>query len=522
MMNKLSRYIKIAAAAVLLAAGTTSCLEKFPSSSIPEDQAMKTFNDAVEHLTGIYVNMLSGSLFSGSLTLIPDIQADLVYAVDGNSNTYGTFWRWEIRPTDLEIEGDYASLYADICSCNFFLEHIDDERAAETRDANLDLLDNYQGEVYAIRALCYSKLLELFCKAYDSEEQAKTDPGVVLRTKYSEPEPVKRASLYDSYMFVMSDLDKAAGLMDEELTDQAGSYVMSNAAIQALRARISLYMHDWDKAIEYSSILIDERGATFPLSSTRVASTNTGLNDFGYMWQYDAATELFWELGFTPTSYGGALGTVFLNFNRDYTYFYPDYVPAQWVLDLYDDADGRYSSYFATAEELGSSSGYAGVSDSPLLIKYFGNINFINSYNIYHVNMPKLLRMAEQYLIRAEAYCQRAAENGGNAADFNKASADLTTLRSARYTTGGSLSVNSNNWLDIISEERVRELYMEGFRLNDLKRWHRGFTRKFQSGAQQTGSDITVSADNPMFVWPIPQHELLAPGSEIEPNDSNR
>ena len=99
-------------------------------------------------------------------------------------------------------------------------------------------------------------------------------------------------------------------------------------------------MHDWDKAIEYSSILIDERGATFPLSSTRVASTNTGLNDFGYMWQYDAATELFWELGFTPTSYGGALGTVFLNFNRDYTYFYPDYVPAQWVLDLYDDADG--------------------------------------------------------------------------------------------------------------------------------------------------------------------------------------
>ena len=210
MMNKLSRYIKIAAAAVLLAAGTTSCLEKFPSSSIPEDQAMKTFNDAVEHLTGIYVNMLSGSLFSGSLTLIPDIQADLVYAVDGNSNTYGTFWRWEIRPTDLEIEGVYASLYAVIGSCNFFLEHIDDVRAAETNDGNLDLLDNYQGEVYAIRALCYSKLLELFCKAYDSEEQAKTDLGVVLRTKYSEPEPVKRASLYDSYMFVMSDLDKAA------------------------------------------------------------------------------------------------------------------------------------------------------------------------------------------------------------------------------------------------------------------------------------------------------------------------
>ena len=42
-------------------------------------------------------------------------------------------------------------------------------------------------------------------------------------------------------MFVMSDLDKAAGLMDAELTDQAGSYVMSNAAIQALRRGSRLY-----------------------------------------------------------------------------------------------------------------------------------------------------------------------------------------------------------------------------------------------------------------------------------------
>ena len=515
MMNKLSRYIKIAAAAVLLAAGTTSCLEKFPESAIPEDEAMENFNDAVEHLTGIYSNMLSSALFNGYLTLIPDIQADLVYAVEGNSNTYGMFWRWELRPTDLEIEAVYASLYAVIGSCNFFLERVDNVRAAETDDHNLDLLDNYQGEVYAIRAMCYSKLLELFCKAYDSEEQAKEDPGVVLRTKYSEPEPVKRASLYDSYMFVMSDLEKAAGLMDAELTDQASSYVMSNAAIQALRARVSLYMHDWDKAIEYSSILIGERKKTFPLSSTKVASTSTGLNDFGYMWQYDAGTEVIWELGLTPTSYGGgSLGTVFLNFNRDYTYFYPDYVPAQWVLDLYTESDGRYSSYFADGESLGIGVGYAGVSDSPLLIKYFGNMTFINTYNIYHVNMPKPLRVAEQYLIRAEAYCRKG--------DWTKASADLSALRDARFANGGSVSVNESTWLDMISEERVRELYMEGFRLNDLKRWHRGFTRKFQAGAQPTGSDITVSADDPMFVWPIPQHELLAPGSEIEPNESNK
>ena len=56
------------------------------------------------------------------------------------------------------------------------------------------------------------------------------------------------------------------------------------------------------------------------------------------MWAYDLGYEVIWRIGFTDTSYGGALGTVFLNFNKDYTYFYPDYIPGQAALDLYDDA----------------------------------------------------------------------------------------------------------------------------------------------------------------------------------------
>ena len=92
----------------------------------------------------------------------------------------------------------------------------------------------------------------------------------------------------------------------------------------------------------------------------------------------------------------------------------------------------------------------------PLLVKYHGNESLIANM-IYHVNMPKPLRLAEQYLIRAEAYCQE-----GN---FPAASADLTTLSESRHSAGGSLSVNKDNWLQTISDERVKELYMEGFRL---------------------------------------------------------
>jgi hypothetical protein len=76
--------------------------------------------------------------------------------------------------------------------------------------------------------------------------------------------------------------------------------------------------------------------------------------------------------------------------------------------------------------------------------------------------------------------------------------------------------------MDIIEEERVRELYMEGFRLMDLKRWHKGFERKPQSQTLENGNHLIIEKDNPLFVWPIPQHELESPGADIEPNESNK
>ena len=149
----------------------------------------------------------------------------------------------------------------------------------------------------------------------------------------------------------------------------------------------------------------------------------------------------------------------------------------------------------------------------PLLQKYFGNEEF-QAYNIYHVCMPKVFRLSEQYLIRAEARAQQ-----GN---YGGASEDITELHSARYSAGGAVSLNAETAMDVIEEERVKELYMEGFRLHDLKRWHKGFERTPQDQSLNNGSSLKVAADDPMFVWPIPQHEIEAPGSQIEPNESNK
>lgn len=492
-----------AVAAMAMAACMTSCLEKIPGDFIPEGEGMKSLSDAEQTVTGIYAAYMSGALYSGYLTLCPDIQADLVYAVQGNSNQYGTLWRWDIRSTNSEVEAVYAALYRIIGRCNFYLDQVGELRDSMTDDVEIQMLDYFTGEVYCARALAYSELIKCFCKAYDPAT-ADSELGVVLADTYFGEKPAERATLEESYEFVINDLEKAEEMLDDE-NDYYDAAYFTNASAHAIHARVALYMQDWDAAVEHSTVLIDSD--VFALASARgyVNSTQTYLD---YLWTNDTSFENIWRIGYTATSYGGAQGAVFLNFTTDYTYYYPDYVPAQWVLSLYGAADMRYNAYFAQLQ-----TGYSHQLSWPLLVKYYGNQALMQNM-IYHVNMPKPLRLAEQYLIRAEAYCEK-----GN---YGAASADLTKLRESRYSSGGTVSVNAGNWLQTISDERVRELYMEGFRLQDLKRWGKGFERTPQSQTQSEGSSLKIDAGDPLFVWPIPNHEIVSPGSQIQPNESNR
>ena len=524
MMKNTFNILTKVAAVIAVAFGMCSCLEKMPGDAIPESEGMKTFSDAEQTLTGIYSAYMSGALYSGYLTLLPDIQADLVHAVQGNSNTYGPIWEWDIRTTNSEILSVYGSLYKVIARCNYYLDKVDDLRDSFTNDDDITYLDYYTGEVYCARANAYMELIKCFCEAYDPET-AHLQKGVALDSTYFGAKPLGRSSLKDSYAFVIRDLEKAEELLEEDFDYYTNPYV-TDAAAKALRARTALYMQDFDTAIEYSTKVIENK--SFALSTSSVYTSGYDAingsartyNYVDYMWTNDLSTELIWQIGFTATSYGGALGQVFLNYNNDYTYFYPDYMPSEWVISLYGGSDARRSAYFRTV-----TTGYSGNPALTLLIKYFGNESTFIPNLIYHVCQPKPLRLAEQYLIRAEAYCRSTANK-----NLGKAAEDLRELANARGASVTGLS--DKNWLNVISEERVKELYMEGFRLNDLKRWKdlpewssvqtasgRVFKREKQSSAQNgPGSTIEIKTTDHRFVWPIPSHEVESPGSRIEQN----
>ena len=484
----------------------TSCLDKYPNYAIPSDKAINNLEEFDQAAIGLYASFLSGALYSGYLTLLPDLQCDMAYAVNGYTNIYGNMWRWDILATNSEITSVYASLYAVVANANFMLQYAPRVEQTLVTDDEFDHFNQICGEAYFARALAYSELIKLYCKDYD-KDTASTNPGVVIVTKYNTDEPMVRASLEESYKRLIKDLDKAAELMDVDEQNLGGALYSSSYfneyTAYALRARVALYMKEYDTAIEYASKVIE---SGFYMLSPANVEISSGMSHFTYMWQYDEATEIIWKVGYTINSYGGALGQPF--FNYDYRTMKPDYVPAEWVLNLYDQSDLRYGNYFYTYQ-----TGYDHGLQWPLLVKYFGNMNLYNS-NILHTTMPKPFRLAEQYLIRAEAYAMNEK--------FALAGNDIDMLRAARYESyGSSVSMTKNTAMDIIEQERVKELYMEGFRLMDLKRWGKGFERKPQEQSLENGSSLKIEAGDKRFVWPIPQHELEAPGSMIVPNDSN-
>ena len=502
-MTRFKKIINSLLCALLVCGAASSCLEKFPPDSIPIDKGMTSVSDAEQTVNGVYTSLMSGALYSGYLTICPDIQSDLVYAVQGNSNTYVNLWQWDILSTNAQIEAVYAALYGVIGQCNYYLDTVDGLRATLTDDDSIQNLDHLTGEVLCARALAYSELIKCFCKAYEPQE-ADSVPGVVLAKSYFGEKPVRRASLKESYALVLEDLKNADGLLDPD--DNASNAVYAkNGAVHALWARVALYMQDWKSAVEHATTVIESGDYKLADCKNYYTQTQTYLD---YLWQADASYEIIFKLGFTSTSYGSALGSIFLGFTRDYYYFYPDYVPGQDFINLFNSNDRRTDTYLSEQQ-----TGYSHQLKWPLLVKYYGNESLI-ALNIYHVSMPKPLRLAETYLIRSEAYCRLG--------EFSKASNDINTLRKNRFSNGSTVSLNEENWLQNISDERARELVMEGFRLHDLKRWHKGFERKPQSSCVADGSSLKIEPDNVFFVWPIPRNELEAPGSEIQPNESNR
>lgn len=502
---------------LLTTPGCEDFLERYPDTAVKEELAMTDLASANEVVIGIYSCFKNAALYSGYLTLGPDVQSDLVYAVKGYTNAYGELYRWQTKDDNTYVKGVYGGLYQVINRTNFFLDNAPKVASTLTNDTDRKTFNKLSSDAYFARALAYADLIRTYCEAYTTDEEAREQLGVSLYLTYRKENGSDmieaRASLYDSYQQVLSDLNQA-----ETLSTRVGADTpfFTKGAIAALKARVYLYMRDWKKAAEYASEVIDAKYSGSPIYKLAEAFTvkwvdeYTGnyMTDYQRMWKYDQGEEVIWRVAFSSTDRGGSLGRMFLNFNG--SAYYPDYVPAKWLVDSYASADYRYSAFFYEV-----TTGYQHGLKWPMVIKYLGNADIDAGVGRYYTNMPKVLRLSETYLIRAEAYAMLG--------ETSKANADLTTLRKARIQGYGAASHAQSELMAQIKTERAKELFMEGFRLSDLKRWGDGFTRTPQTGTidGSINNALKVAAGNNLFTWPIPKHELDAGMGIVKPNPSN-
>ena len=124
--------------------------------------------------------------------------------------------------------------------------------------------------------------------------------------------------------------------------------------------------------------------------------------------------------------------------------------------------------------------------------------------------MSKAFRSAEAYLTAAEAYLRKPNPDEAKARKY------LNDLRLARGTFDWDDTTTGEELVKEMENEWVREYLGEGFRLDCLKRWHKGFKRMeaqnmdgFKLLLEGNGyQNLEITPDNFRFVWEIPMQDL--------------
>jgi hypothetical protein len=486
---------KIFIASLLAVFAVTSCnLEEMPDTAINTSEAMESVADCQAFRNGLYSGMKT--VFTGNYVYAQDLQTDLYHALKGFGNWGGPFYHYSLTPSEGTAESVWYSLYNCIGNANFLIAGTQKLLDAGTLSKDDEaLVKQYNGEAHYIRAHMYFNLSQYFCVDYDPGT-AEDEMGVPVVTVY-EPTPnadkyPARASLADTYLRITEDLTIAEKEVTAEGTVNS-AYVTADV-VAALQARVALTMHDYDTAFTKAKGLID--GEKYELMSDRAKYANG--------WVNDNLTEAIWQIAMLdPTDAGSGDNYFIYNTSGEDGKDNPQYIPEDWALALYDQAnDIRFSSYFSKRDFTTPTVGTAF-----LMVKYPGNPKLYSEVTSYK-NQPKVFRISEMYLIAAEASANRTGQDG-------VASFYLNELRSKRISNWENKDYSGNDLMREIREERVRELFGEGFRLNDLKRWHMGFSRSagqdpniVYAGANY--ASFSASADDPRFVWPIPKREMNA------------
>lgn len=530
----------------------TSCeLDQLPTDSLTDKESWKTYNDATNQYNGLLAILRSD--ISGSNAYLTDVMSDL-FNQRLTSASYGQEHSWRFTGSQFGGDAIWANNYSVILQANFILQNIGKfENSSTLSDQQKANIYNIKATAYFARAYAYSRMVTRYCKDYEPETAANELGLPIVETVSSEAKPA-RASLQTTCDTIEANLNHAMTYFDKVAEYNEGvkptariesSIYKPNAdCVTALRARFYLYEHKFDQAIEEAETIRN----TYSLAS--------GSREMLNLWILDEGSEIIYEPLQTPDELSGSYG-IFLSYNlvtsdlsnTEFKGMNPDFLPTKGLVDLYSDQDVRRKVYFSYPKDgyntfnlgFGTQSGYqlltfdqllgvsadisttSGDTESGVVFtKYVGNPT-LRKQNVWYAqnyNMTKAFRASEAYLIIAEANLRKANPDEAAARDA------LNELRRNRFEGetdyDGSADYIGDNvtgaaLVKVMQDEWTREFVGEGFRLDNLKRWHLGFKRmaaqQFQNPvlvSTHGWQDLEVEANNIRFTWPIPQQETQA------------
>ncbi|MFT4093433.1 MAG: RagB/SusD family nutrient uptake outer membrane protein [Niabella sp.] len=426
---------------ILLMAGCKKYLQKTSSTSIVTPQSLSDLQALLDD--GDNMN----TLVTPSLG---EAAADDYFQTLATYNARPDYLKqsYTWQPFEYIAPNDWSKAYSAIYVSNFCL----DQLSVIGKGTNTNEWNNVKGSAYFFRAYYFLNLLWIYGKAYD-EETSDADPGIALRTQSDFNIPSSRASVQESFSQILNDIRQSILYLPDLPIHPMRP---SKCAAYALMARTYLSLRNYDSVYKYANLSLNLKNTLLDYNDATVSASA--------------------NVPFQP-------------FNNEIVFF----------TSMYQNPN------ISTSLALIDTTLYASYNDNDLRKNVFFRANgtymrFKGSYASHSSRLFSGIAVDEVLLMRAECLAR-----------FNQidsAMSDLNLLlqkrwnKSQNYTPLSTSSVNET--LQLILNERRKELVMRGLRWPDIKRLNKeGYNLTLK---RLIGDEIFQLIPNSnMYALPLPK-----------------
>ncbi len=456
-MQKNSTQHHIITAALLMTAlfaGSCKKLIQIPSSPPTQISEADQYLDSASAMSAIaWVYSYDAGTNSGFgyadafLTQSTALSSDELVQPQPYDPDMTEFYNYSLTAINSDVPSDWNDSYTALYTVNDVLANM-----SSSTTLSASFKTEITAEMKVMRSLYYFNLVNLFGGV-----------PIVTTPNYNLTATLACAPVDSVYSQIVSDLTSAQQNL-QVTYPSSGHYRPNLYVADALLAKVYLYQQQWQDAYNEANAVIGSGLYSLVPNPNQVF--------------LDGSAEAIWQLPANGSQYVTAETLAFIPYSAGTI---PSYICTPWLLNAFEPGDLRMQDWlFQTI-----------INGDTLYYPYKYKNYEVTSSNTTEDYM--ILRLAEQYLIRAEA----SAELGNGAA----AMADVNIVRARAGLPASTANPASQPAvLAAIMHERQVELFTEwGNRWYDLKRTG---TAASVLGSEKTG--FTTNAE----LYPIPQTEL--------------